>query len=664
MLMTPFSINGLTLKNRWVMLAMHTGFFMENQVTEREIAFYEQRAKGGAAAITLVMGVNPEGSLKGMLDGATMTDWLGFKTLVDRIHLYDCKVFVQLFHCGANESEANHQGHRCVAPSAVASPIFKNMPVAMTKADLEETKQDFAKVAKKCQEVGVDGIEISCSAGYLLSAFLSPLTNLRTDEYGGNFENRISYPLEVMNQVRQMVGTGYPVLVKLSGAQMVQGGYSLEEMQAFAKTIEEKALADALVVTGGWHESPVEQISYHVPKGGFASLIDAIKTSVSLPVVGCNRIADGETAERLLQRGICDLVGSARGFLCDPSFVERIAEEKPYNICQGCNKCIQAVLEGKEIFCAYQPEVGKEFFEGKRRKIATRKKVIVLGGGPGGMMAAKKSAERGFKTILCTDEKELGGQLHLAALPSGKEDMRKYILYMEYELERLGVEIRYETTMDVEEIIKEEPYFVAIAIGSQPVVPKIKGVEGEEVYLARDVFLGDAQLFAHLKKGKTVILGGGSLGLEIGEFLWEKCHASAEEIGFMEKVKREKGFSLGGEPSLAVLEKCSVLGVELGPMKRPLLNQLKGMGIAMTTCFETTEICDGYLIGEKDGKEEKILADHVIIAMGSAPRNTDFISRLEDERISFSILGDAARVGDAKMALDDAYEIFSRLYLA
>lgn len=664
MLYSPEKINEMELRNKWVMLAMHNGYAVDNKITDKDIGFYEARAKGGAGAITIVLGVNTAGSLKGMLNAETTEDWVGIQKLSEILHKYDCKLFVQLFHCGRNEGKKDHGDRPLFAPSAIASPIYKNVPIAMTKEDLKKTVNDYVYAAKMCKENGADAIEVGVSAGYLLSQFFSPLDNLRSDEYGGSFEKRMEYPLEVIRNIRGVLGTKFPVLVKISGAQMIKGGYGISDMQTFCKKLEVESLVDAIVVTGGWHESPVEQISYHVPKGGYGFLAESIKNVVDLPVIACNRIHDRETAENMLEKGICDFVGTARGFLCDAEFANRLEKNLPYNVCQACNKCIQKVLKGEDLACAYNPEAGNEYIENTHRKIATRKKVLVIGGGPGGMMAAKKAADRGFKTTLCTRENKLGGQLNLAMLPPGKQDILKFIEYMEYELKTSGVEILYNTEVDADYTLDFDPYFVVVASGSIPKKPNIPGSDSEHVFMAKDVFEGDATLHARLKKGKTVIIGGGSLGLEIAGYLIEQSIVSDKAECFVQKAIRDIEIDEIDRLDLHILEQTPFLGIELGSMNKPVLEDLYENNVKMTTEAEIQGIYTHFILIEQHGKLMEVPADNVIIATGSVPADTSFVSRLQDERISYAVIGDADRVGDAMMALYSAYELFLRMYLA
>lgn len=641
MVFTPFKIKDVELKNRWVMLAMHTGFAVGNALTERDYAFYEERAKGGAAAVTCLLAVNEAGALKGMYDAETV-DKESLKVLAERVHAHGCKLIVQLFHCGRNESGKNHGDKPLLAPSAVPSPIFRTEPKEMTVEDLSETKDAFAKAAVLCKEVGADLVEVSASAGYLLSEFFSPVTNLREDEYGCKNENGSKYPLEVLAAIREAVAD-YPVLVKVSAAQMVENGYELVDMVRFCKKAEDAGSIDGVTVTGGWHESPIEQISYHVAKGAYAPFAGIMKKYLTVPVIACNRIQDEETAERLLAEGLCDLCGTARAFLADPAFVNRMQEGKPYLPCQGCNKCIAAVLKGEEVYCAFSPEAGREEFEHQRRRIATRKQCIVFGGGPAGMEAAKKSADRGFLTTLVCEEKELGGQLRLAALPPKKGDLLKYIDYMQHTLEELGVTILTETKASKEFVEEKDPYFTVIATGSKPEKMPIEGLSEEKYFTAQEVLQMEEERIAELLKGEVVILGGGALGLETASFL----AARAEE------------------PEIKVIDKAKKMGMDLGAMARPLLNDLKKKNVSFLTTTEPT-VMDGRKLYVKIGAMNLFVsADTVIWAGGGVSEvDTELTMWLMDERRSYAIVGDANEVGDGGNAIHDAYDVFTRMYLA
>lgn len=657
-------INKMEIKNKLIMLALHTGFSDEGKISERDMEFYKARAIGGAGAITCLGKISSGGGMKIMHSIASDEYMEGYKKLSDMVHEYDCKLIVQLFHCGRNADTEMLGGIKPVAPSPISSVIYRERPSEMTAEQIKETIADFGRAALRCKEAGVDAVEISCSAGYLLTQFLSPTTNLREDEYGGNEEKRMKAPLEAIRAVRKAVGNDYPVILRISGAQMMPDGYDAAFMQRFCALADSENLIDAVNVTGGWHEAPIPQITFHVPRGGFAFLADEIKRVVNIPVIACNRINDKGTAEKILEDGLADFIGTARGFLADPQFGNRLHAGKTYNICQGCNKCIETVLHGGTVKCAYNPEAGQEYLDVKHRKIATAKKVLVIGGGPAGLMAAKKAAQRGYKVTLCTDESKLGGQLNLAAVPPLKQDIFLFIDNIENELKELGVNILFNTKVDADFALKFEPYFVVIASGSKPTIPNIPGINRENVCLAIDVLKGDKALIERVKRGSTVIIGGGSLGLEAAEYIAHKCFSTDKSFDFMREYISENIPSIYSPVNITLIEMTKRIASELGGTRWIALKALKENNVNTITETKVISINDGYVTVEGKKGIMDISADNVILAMGSESYDSGIAEALQNEKISYAVLGDAREVGDAMNALQDAYELFLRVYIA
>ncbi len=654
-LFTPYKINKMELKNRVIMSAMHLGYAENKRISKRDIEFYRARAKGGAAAIVLVSGVN---DLAGPVDMHSIDDNKYIEELrsfSEMMHEYSCKLIVHLFHCGRNAHPAMLSGKDPVAPSPIASPIYRTIPKEMSIDEIKSTIEDFGKAAARCKEAGADGVEISCSVGYLLSQFLSPLTNQRKDEYGGSKENRMRFPQEVIKRVREYVGSEYPVMLRISGSDMLPGGYGIDFMQEFCAGLED-GLIDAIDVTGGWHEAPVPQISSEVPEGGYAFLAEAIKRVVNVPVIACNRINNGEVAEEILQKGLGDFVGIARPFLADPEFANKVREGKPYNRCQACNKgCIERVLRGKDVRCAYNCRTGLEYLSEDTADI--KKKVLVIGGGPAGMEAARSAFNKGHEVTLCTKEDNLGGLLRVASKPPNKQDIQKYIEYMAQELELLNIDINYNTDVDDDYIAALKPDHVVVAVGAKPIVPNIQGLDTNDVYTAEDVLRGDRDLLAKLKKGKVVIIGGGSVGLETAHFLAEEEFLNKESLSFMDAfVPKKMQKSLFNPLDIMVIEMDKSLGKTLGGTKWILMKALKEYGIKLKPNTKVLEIANRSISVIDEEGEKKIQGDHIILAIGYKPGGEALIHYLEKNNISFSVIGDAKKPKDVMEDLTEAYE--------
>ncbi|UGA53662.1 oxidoreductase [Vibrio sp. VB16] len=648
-LFTPFTINKLELKNRIIMTGMHLGYSFD-----KEIEFFKARAKGGAAAIITIAGVNEEGTMINMplIDESIMDN---FNKLSNGIHENGSKVIVQLFHAGRNGQVGlmKDRTKAPVAPSSVPSPIFKSVPKVMTIEDINRTINDFGSAATRCKEAGIDGIEINCSAGYLLSEFLSPLTNLRTDEYGKTLKNRMKFPTEVIKKVRESVGKDYPVILRISGSDML-GGYGIKEMQTFVSSLE-NGLINAVNVTGGWHESRVPQISSQVPEGGYSFFAGAIKNVVDIPVIVCNRINNGEIAEEILQKGLGDFVGCARAFLSDPQFANKVKTNTPYRRCIGCNKaCIERVFQLKNASCIWNPENGREGIE---RPKVDKQKVLVIGAGPAGMEVAKHSAKLGHDVTICTEDSEVGGLLHIAGAPPRKDAILENINTMHYEIKQLGVKIVVNTTVDPGFIKDFAPDKTFVATGSLPVVPSIEGINEDNVYLADDVLHGDPQLLTKLRKGKTCIIGGGVVGLETAHYLAESGLANTlETFNFLEHyVPKELQREIYKSMDITVVEMQGKAGTDLGALRLFMLGELKQLGVKILTRTKVQSISSHGLTytNEEDTITQPV--NNIVLAMGYKSNGKQLIEFLEQNNYSYDIIGDAKKPGNIENATIDAY---------
>ncbi len=654
-------INNVELKNRMIMSVMHTGFSPDGFVTNRDIEFMKERAKGGIAAVAGNVAVSPVGFLNGMLRMYDDKFKEGYKTLVDEVHNNGAKFMTQLFHCGRNNTEAV-LGTKPIAPSVVPSPIYRTEPVAMDKEMLERTKNEFASAALRCKECGVDIVEVNITAGYLLSEFLSPITNLREDEYGGSEENMFRFPIEVLEAAREAVGKDFCLTMRISGSQMLEGGYDIHSMERFCKAVCDKNLVDAISVTGGWHEAPVPQISYHVPKGGFAFLANAIKRASNVPVIACNRINNGESARGIIENGVADYVGIARGVLADPYLPEKIEKNKPFNSCQGCNKCIEQVLKAKEICCAYNPEAGKEYELSQMKGKGEGKKLLVVGAGPAGLESAKLGADLGYEVTVLTDEDHLGGLAVTAAKPHRKEDILLYIENKEAELAERNVKVMLNSAVSEAAIAEIKPDFVVMANGSEPIVPNVKGVDSKNVYQAIDVLHFDNDKLNEMIKGSIVVVGGGSVGIETADYLARKAVFGNDTYDFVKNYVAKGMPDVLSPVDVTVIEMTKSAGRDFGGVKWLVMKDVKEAGVKVKTNTKLVEIKDKEIIVEKeDGSLEIMATDTVVLALGSRSKANPVEEYLNANNIPFAVVGDAKKAGTIFGAHKDAYEVVSGL---
>jgi|YelNatPaOPRAMG01_1025707.scaffolds.fasta_scaffold01443_16 2,4-dienoyl-CoA reductase (NADPH2) len=658
-LFKPVRIGKLELPNRVVMTAMHLNYTPGGKVSERLIAFYEERARFGLS-LAIVGGctVDEYSGSPDMLSLKDDADMDGLKRLAEAVHRAGGHLFAQLYHAGAYAHSVFLGGKQALSPSGVFSRFTKETPREMTRSDIIWVIENFAKAAQRAKDAGFDGVEILGSAGYLISQFLSPLTNKRDDEYGGPLENRMRFGLEVLRAVRQQVGSDFPVSYRIAGNDFVPGSHTNEEAKAFAQALDREGV-EAINVTGGWHETRVPQLLMSIPYGAFTYLARGVKEVVNAPVIACNRINDPLVAEEVLRQGAGDLVGMARAFLADPQILEKAKEGRLQDIvhCIGCAQaCFDHVFMMRPVSCMLHPRSGREF-EIREDKAPRPKKVWVIGGGPGGMMAASTAARRGHDVTLFEEKEQLGGQLLLAGAPSMRSDFRRAVKDLEVQLRNSGAKVRLGQRMDRGKIRRGRPEVVIVATGARPIVPDIKGVELGNVVSAWEVLEGKVPVGR-----EVVIIGGGAVGCETALHICESGTISAETLKFLAFQKAESWEVLErlitrGWRRVTIVEMLERIGQDIGISTRwAMIQDLHRLGVRVITGAKAKEIQpDGVLIQRGD-KEEKVPCDTVILAVGSRP-----LDEISQKIVGFvpeiHVIGDAKTPRKALDAIWEGYEV-------
>ncbi|MGE5396596.1 MAG: FAD-dependent oxidoreductase [Chitinophagales bacterium] len=656
-LLSPLRIGTLEVKNRIVMSALGLVYADNGMVTERLIRFYEERGRGGAGLIILGACHVDEHSYPFQPSIHDQKYLPGLSEFANRVKATGTRVGCQLFHAGRYCYSAL-TGRQPIAPSAVFSKFNFEMPREMSAEDVNQVVKNFGQAAVMAKKAGFDLVEIIGSAGYLISQFLSPLTNQRTDAYGGSLENRMRFGLDVVREVRNQIGTETAIMFRFAGNELLPGGTPREELQAFARELE-LAGVDAINVTGGWHESNIPQITMEVPPGTFVYLARQIKDVVTIPVVASNRINDPLQAERILAEGSADLITVARGLIADPYWPEKARTGRIEEIrkCIGCNQgCLDHVFEMKPVECLVNAQAGHEA-EFDVRPTNERKRVLVIGGGPAGMEAARAASGRGHEVELWEKTNRMGGQLNLAAVPPGRQDILNLIKNLEKSLESSGVKVRLNKEATLEAVREFSPQAVIVATGAKPTVPPIPGIEKDIVIQAWD-------LLEHgLAIGKNVVvIGGGAIGCETALHIAAMGTISAEMARFLlihhvETPDRIEELTCSGTKKVTLIEQRDGIGLDIGRSTRwGMLASLKRYRIKTLSSTKVLAIDDDGVLVESGGNQTKIHADNVIIATGSISNDVMY-KELQKYIQEIYIIGDAIRPRKALEAIHEGFKI-------
>ena len=661
-LFTPLKIKDLEIRNRIVMPAFGLAYTPERKVNQKLLDFYQARAQGGCGLIIVGgVGIDFVGGGPMMLGIDDDSFIPGYEKLAEVVHRHGAKLFLQLFHAGRYQFSFLI-GQKAVAPSPVKSRYTKEEPRELSKEEILEIEDKFAQAALRAKKAGADGVELIGSAGYLINQFLSPITNQRTDEYGGSFENRARFVLETIEKIREKVGDDYVVTIRMSGNDFMPGGNDNEIMSEYARLFVEKGL-DAVNVTGGWHETRVPQLPMAVPPGAFTYLALGIKRKVSVPVFSANRIYHPLQAERILQEGWADAVCIGRAQIADPEWANKAKEGRFDEIrpCVGCMQgCMDRLFSGKSVECLANPLAG---YEGERKiePVKEKEKVLVVGAGPGGCESAITLKKRGYEVELWEESDKIGGQIHLAGTPPGRRDFLRLIDFYQHELTRLGVEVKLNKKATAQEIEKGGFDRVIVASGASPIKPNIPGIDQDFVHQAWEVLKGEVELGE-----KVAVLGGGATGVETAIYIASQGTISAETLKFLflnQAETPEKLYELctKGTHQVVILEMLPKIGPDLGMATRwVLLQELRRLGVKTITNARVVEIKPGEVIYEVEGEKKSEPADSVVLALGSVP-NQELVEELKKAEIEFEMVGDAKEPRKIIDAIHEGFLVASKL---
>ncbi|MGB1214483.1 MAG: FAD-dependent oxidoreductase [Pikeienuella sp.] len=669
LLAAPLDLGFTQLKNRAIMGSMHTGLEEAENGFDRLAQYFKERAEGGVGMI-ITGGISPneEGSGRAKLENAA--EVAQHKKITTAVHSAapEVKICMQILHMGAlSHSEA------LVSPSGVPSRISRHTPAALTEAGIEKQISDFVNCARCAQDAGYDGVEIIGSAGYLISTFLVRKTNLRDDKWGGSFDNRMRFAVEVVRQVRAAVGPDFIVIFRVPGMDMLEGGLEWAEVVRLSQAIE--AAGATLISTHfTWHEAAVPTIATLVPRAAFTSVTARLRREVGVPVITSNRINMPDVAEQVLARQDADLVSMARPMLADADLINKAfaGRRDEINTCIACNQaCLDHAFTGRAVSCLVNPRACHETML-TYAPADSPKTIAVVGAGPAGLAYAEIAAKRGHRVTIFDSASQIGGQFNLAKQIPGKEEFYETLRYFTRMIEVLGIDLRLNTRATPETLAADAFDHVVIATGIAPRTPEIDGITHPSVVSYIDVLTGAAQVGA-----RVAIIGAGGIGFDVATFL---THAGPSAALDIDVFAREWGVDFANHPAggvTGVIPQVAPPARQVTMLQRKTSAPGKGLGkstgwahrialrrrgVKMMTGVQYERIDDSGLHIHSANGPEVLAVDTVVLCAGQTSER-----RLHDELaaagVSTSLIGGAFEAAelDAKAAIHQACHLAAKI---
>lgn len=588
-LFQPMKLGPVEIPNRVALAPMGLGFETVDETwPERYFPFIEERCRGEVGLI-ITHFTNATRLATAPLVGSYDDRFLDtHKRLADVVHRYDSKIFLQIAAMGGKGGDA--------APSAIESPNYLGVPRELTIEEIEQIIRDFAQAAARARKTGCDGVELHGGHTYLVGAFMSPHTNRRRDEWGGDFEGRMRFPVEIVRAIKRETGDDFPVGLKFSAWEELEGGVDPELAIRIAQRMAKEGVcylhvsstSATLGVTSRYPSLP----TLYTPRNALLPLAKMVKEAVKgVPVMATGAIGEPNEAEEMIARGDCDLVALGRALLADPHWARKARVGQRVRPCIRCNVCYQALWKPHTaVACTVNPYLTLEAQE-PLPPISRKKKVMVVGGGPGGMIAALTAAKRGHQVTLYEKSEALGGELVPGSQPPFKSEIGRLLRYWREEVADSQVEVRLNTEVIPDLVRRERLDALVVAVGAAPIMPAIPGIEGQNVMSAVEAFLEPNKV----KGKKVIVLGGGDVGCECAVFLAEQ----------------------GSKVTVVEMLEELLLNEEVLSIKVDLLKMLEDEGIEALTDTQVTEIKgNGVALRTNDGSERFLEADFVVVAVG------------------------------------------------